>query len=235
MRKSDLPTLLLVHGAWHRKETWGKLINELPGIDVRTVQLPSSAPVPPERLGGLYDDAEVVRAAVDAIGRPYVVAAHSYGAVPVTQGLPGAANLRRVVSICGWLLDVGESLLSVIGGKPTEWMPEQEGGWYDMTSPREIFYADLSEEDAAAAAATLGPTSVASITETVTQAVWRTGVPVTAIYAKDEVMAPFFKNLAERAGDTVLSLPGSHSPFLSRPAELAAILRNELEQAAKEA
>jgi pimeloyl-ACP methyl ester carboxylesterase len=235
MRKSDLPTLLLVHGAWHRKEMWGKLINELPGIDVRTVQLPSSAPVPPDQLGGLYDDAEVVRAAVDAIGRPCVVAPHSYGAVPVTQGLPGAANLRRVVSICGWLLDVGESILSVIGGKPTEWMPEREGGWYDMTSPREIFYADMSEEDAAAAAATLGPTSVASCTETVTQAVWRTDVPVTAIYAEDEVMAPFFKNLAERAADTVLSLPGSHSPFLARPAELAAILRNELEQAAKEA
>jgi pimeloyl-ACP methyl ester carboxylesterase len=235
MRKPDLPTLLLVHGAWHRKEMWGKLINELPDIDIRTVQLPSSAPVAPERLGGLYDDAEVIRTAVDTIGRPCVVAAHSYGAIPVTQGLPGAANLRRVVSICGWLLDVGESLLSTIGGKPLEWMPEQEGGWYDMTSPREIFYADMSEEDAAAAAATLGPTSVASFTETLTQAVWRTEIPVTAIYAEDEVMAPFFKSLAERAGDTVLSLPGSHSPFLSRPAELAAILRDELEQAAKEA
>jgi pimeloyl-ACP methyl ester carboxylesterase len=232
----NLPTLVLVHGAWHRKETWRKLIPELPGIDIRTLQLPSSAPVPTSQLGGLYDDAAAIRALVDSIDRPCVVAAHSYGAVPATQALPGAENVRRVIYICGWQLDVGESVLDEIGGKPLDWMPEMEGGYYDMLTPREIFYADMPEEDVAAAAAALGPQSVSSFTETLTQAVWRTDTFTTHIYGKDEVpMGQFFKRYAERGSDKVRAMPGAHSPLLRRPAELAAMIREELEEATQDA
>lgn len=229
----DLPTLVLVHGAWHRKEMWRKLIAELPGIDIRTLQLPSSAPVPISQLGGLYDDAAAIRALVDGIGRPTVVAAHSYGAAPTTQALPGAETVRRVVYISGWQLDIGESVLDEIGGKPLDWMPEKAGGYYDMTDPRTIFYPDLSEEDFAAAAAALGPQSVSSFTETLTQAVWRTGVFCTSFYGENEVQMPYYKRYAERGSQKVRILPDDHSPFISRPAEMAAMLREELEEAAQ--
>jgi pimeloyl-ACP methyl ester carboxylesterase len=212
---------------------WRKLIKEMPPrLDIRTLQLPSSAPVATSQLGDLYDDAAAIRAAVDKVGRPCVVVAHSYGSVPTTQALPGAETVRRVVYISGWQLDVGDSVLDQIGGKPLEWMPEQEGGWYDMTAPREIFFSDLSEEDAAAAAAELGPQSVSSFTQTLTQAVWRTSIPTTHIYSEGEVMAPLFKGYAERGADQVRTLPGDgHSPFLARPAQLAAMILEELEEA----
>src|ERR1700754_2927913 len=101
------PAMLLVHGAWHRKEMWRKLIEQLPDdLDVRILQSPSSAPVPPSELGDLYDDAHAIRAAADAIAGPVVVVAHSYGAAPANQGLAGSENVARIVSLAGFQLDV---------------------------------------------------------------------------------------------------------------------------------
>jgi pimeloyl-ACP methyl ester carboxylesterase len=235
--QQDLPALVLVHGAWHRKEMWRRLISELPPrIDIRTPQLPSCAPVPPEQLGDLYDDAAAIRAAVDGVGGPCVVVAHSYGAAPASQALPGADNVRRVVFISGFQLDVGESILSHTGGAPAPWMQADENGiYYDMTMPREVFYQDMAAEDAAAAAAALGPQNLASCEQTLTQAVWRTGTFVTHIYGEDEAFAPAFKQFGEQRSDKVRSLPGGHSPFLARPAALAALLLEELKEATQDA
>jgi pimeloyl-ACP methyl ester carboxylesterase len=229
------PTLVLVHGAWHRKEMWRQLISELPPrIDIRTLQLPSSAPVPPGELGDLHDDAAAIRAAVDSVGGPCVVVAHSYGAAAATQALPGAETVRRVVFLSGFQLDVGESIFSWTGGKPSPWMEaDKDGVYYDMTMPREVFYQDLSDEDAAAAAAALGPHNLLSFEQTLTQAVWRTGTFITHIYGEDEVFAPAFKEFGEKRSDKVRSLPGGHSPFLARPAALAAMILEELEEAAQ--
>jgi pimeloyl-ACP methyl ester carboxylesterase len=226
MARSQLPTLVLVHGAWHRKEMWRLLINELPGIDIRIVQLPSSAPVPPEQLGDLYDDAAAIRAAVDNVGGPCVVVTHSYGGAPSTQGLAGADTVQRLVYLSGWQLDVGDSIMSQIG-RPLDWMRENEAlGYYDMMSPREIFYSDLEPGAAAAAAADLGPHSVTSFTQTLTQAAWRT-LPTTHILGELDPFVDVYRTLAKRA-DRVRSIATGHSPFLAKPAELADMIREEL-------
>ena len=41
-------------------------------------------------LGDLHDDAEAVRAAVDAAGGPALVVAHSYGGLPDQRGAAAA-------------------------------------------------------------------------------------------------------------------------------------------------
>ncbi|MFI5728749.1 alpha/beta fold hydrolase [Kribbella sp. NPDC051587] len=74
-----LPTLVLVHGAFHRKEVWTRLLEELPDVDARTIQLPSSAPVSVDQLGSMYDDARAVQDLVLSVDGPVVVCAHSYG------------------------------------------------------------------------------------------------------------------------------------------------------------
>ena len=74
-------TLLPVHGAWHGGWCWQPLIDELQDVDVRTVELPSTGS-DPSRLGGMHDDAQVVRQAVENIEGSAVVCAHSYGGIP---------------------------------------------------------------------------------------------------------------------------------------------------------
>jgi alpha-beta hydrolase superfamily lysophospholipase len=85
------PSLLLVHGAWHRPEHLQLLVDELSGIDVHTVSLPSSGK-DPAALGDMYADAEVVAAAAAAIDGPVVVVAHSYGGSPPPKHWPRSAT-----------------------------------------------------------------------------------------------------------------------------------------------
>jgi alpha-beta hydrolase superfamily lysophospholipase len=83
-RQRDLPSLLLVPGAWHKPDHLRPLVDELAGIDVHTVTLTSSGD-DSAALRDMYADAEVIAQAAAAIGRPVVVVAHSYGGIPTTQ------------------------------------------------------------------------------------------------------------------------------------------------------
>jgi pimeloyl-ACP methyl ester carboxylesterase len=103
-------TLVLVHGAWHGPWCWQLLREQLRGVDVRAVALSSSG-IDPSKLGDLYADAEIVRSVVTDVEGPMVVCAHSYGGAPVTEALVGMSNVRRLVYLCAWQLDVGESPL----------------------------------------------------------------------------------------------------------------------------
>ncbi|NMO50995.1 alpha/beta hydrolase [Actinoplanes sp. TBRC 11911] len=223
------PVMVLVHGAWHRKEMWRKLIAQLPDdLDVRTLQLPSSAPVPPSQLGDLYDDARTIRAATDAVDGPVIVVCHSYGAAPTNQGLAGAQNVRRIVSITGFQLDVGDSMTSSLGFQiPYFWGTDHYAeGYFEMTDPLTIFYPDLDPVDAKSAADALGPQSVASLEQTLTQAAWRT-IDTTYIHGTEQAAIEMFDPYLRRAR-RVRTIDTAHSPFLNRPRELAELLRQDL-------
>src|SRR5882757_293134 len=71
------PTLVLVYGAWHREWCWQPLIDHLQGIDVRTLELPSTG-ADADLLGDMHDDAHVVRRVVEDVDGAAVVWAHSY-------------------------------------------------------------------------------------------------------------------------------------------------------------
>ncbi|WP_436536011.1 alpha/beta hydrolase [Actinoplanes sp. HUAS TT8] len=231
MQPHDLPTLVLVHGAWHQEAMWHPLIQELPdSLDIRTLQLPSSAPVPPEHLGSLYDDAKAIRDLVDAIDGPVVAVAHSYGGAPLSQGLVGAPNVLRLVYLAAFQLDVGESMTSIVGERPYFWGADHyDEGYYEMTDPVGIFYPDLEPEVAAKAAAALTLQSVSSLENTLTQAAWHT-IDSTFIHASNDVAAPLLEPFSQRS-QRVRKIATAHAPFISRPAELAEMLLVELNEA----
>lgn len=222
------PTLVLVHGAWHGPWAWRRLVDELADLDVRTVALPSVGP-DPTALGDLYTDAEAVRAAVAVVDGPVIVCAHSYGGVPVTEGLVGLPNVVGLVYLCAFQLDVGESVLSAVGGTtPSWWDMHRAEGYVDALRPFETFYADVRPHTARGAVARLGHQSLAAFEQPLRHAAWRT-VPSTYVVCERDAAVPVVAQemMAERAG-RVLRIPTSHSPFLSRPAQLAGILRAEL-------
>jgi pimeloyl-ACP methyl ester carboxylesterase len=239
---------VLVHGAWHRKEMWNGMIGRLrllvPDLDIHTPQNPSSAPVPPGQLGGLLDDARVIRDTVARISGPVVVVAHSYGAVPTTTAFPGPENVKRIVYISGFPLDAGESMAGLFGGGelteayggadlPYFWGRDHYAdGYYEMLDAENVFYNDLSPQDQKLAVDALTLQSRASVEERLTQAAWRT-IPTTYIMDTNDNAVPVEvqKGYAARC-QRVHHIASSHSPFLSRPAELAAILLTELVDAA---
>jgi pimeloyl-ACP methyl ester carboxylesterase len=231
---STLPALVLVHGAWHGTWCWQPLIDELPDLDVRTVALPSSGQ-DPAVLGGLYDDAEAVAKAVAAVGGPTVVVGHSYGGCPVTEAAATAGDVRRVIYLSALMLDVGDSVLSLVGGvHPPYWDVHEEPrgradhGYFEAAQAVEALYGDVEPSLAQRSVARLGRQSLASVTQPLTQAAWRT-VPSTYILCEQDmaIPLPLQEAMATRA-ERAVRLRSGHSPFLSQPAELARVLRQEL-------
>lgn len=108
------PTIVFVHGAWHGPWVWDRLRRKLPGLDARAVDLPSSGS-DPDRLGDLYDDADVLRAAVAEVDGPVVVVTHSYGGMVATEALTDVPNVQQVVYLAAFVPDEGESIDSLNG------------------------------------------------------------------------------------------------------------------------
>lgn len=226
-------TVLLVHGAWHGPWAWGALVREMPDVAARTVALPSAGRDVAE-LGDLHADVVAIRSAVNDIHGPVLVCAHSYGGVPVTEAVADLSNVVGLVYLCAFQLDIGESLAIAAGGTPPDWWDVHAAeGYVDVRRPLEIFYADVDEAVARDAIMRLGHQSLVAFGQRVTRAAWRT-IPSTYVVCEQDKAVPVEAQeaMARRAG-RVLRLSSSHAPFLSRPAQLAGILRAELASAAQ--
>ncbi|MGW6931719.1 alpha/beta fold hydrolase [Lentzea sp. NPDC054927] len=112
--------------------------------------------------------------------------------------------------------------LSLLVAADLAWLAYEPGTKMLDALPREFLFADVPDELASWAAGRLRPQSARVFEEPVTAAAWQT-VPTTSIVCSDDVIFPpvFAERLRARGA---LELPGSHSPFLSRPAELAELI-----------
>ncbi|MHA6627038.1 alpha/beta fold hydrolase [Pseudonocardia sichuanensis] len=224
----SMPTLVLVPGAWQGPWAWRGVVEELSDLDVRTVELPSVGP-DPAALGDLHADAAAVRSAVRQVGGPVLVCGHGYGAAPVSEGVAGLADVVGLVFLSGLSLDIGESVLAACGGEPPSWWDVHEAeGYVDPRRPAQVLYTDADAATSRGAVDRLGHQSLAAFEQCLTRAAWRT-VPSTYVVCERDAAIPVHaqESLAERAG-RVLRMATAHSPFLSRPAQLAGVLRAEL-------
>jgi pimeloyl-ACP methyl ester carboxylesterase len=222
------PTLLLVHGAWHTSWCWQPLIDELPDVDVVTVDLPSSG-TDPNALGNLTADAEVIRTALAGIDGPVVLLGHSYGGIPITEAATAEAGVAHLVYLCAFQLDVGDSLVSSLGGEVPPWQEISETH-VRVTTPEAVFYNGVDPELTAQAVARLHLQSTSALTQPLSRAAW-TELPSTYVVCEQDQAIPVVAQEAMSArADTVVRLDSGHSPFLSQPAELAAVLRKVLDQ-----
>jgi pimeloyl-ACP methyl ester carboxylesterase len=222
-------TLLLVHGAWHGAWCWDSLLAALDGVPVRTVDLPSVGGAD-DALGGLYDDAETVRAALADIEGPVVVVGHSYGGAVVTEAVTADSGVAHLVYLCAFQLDEGDSLLGSVGGEAPPWWEVHETSIVART-PEEVFYNGVSPELTARSVARLGRQSRASVEQPLTNVAWM-AVPSTYVVCAQDQAIPVFAQeaMSKRAGE-VQRLETGHSPFLSHPDELAGLLRSIAAQA----
>jgi hypothetical protein len=121
------------------------------------------------------------------------------------------------------------------GGVPPSWweIHEHEGleGGYikaAQTEARDVFYADVDPDIAQEAVARLVVASHSSQTGPVFEAAWHTIPSTYIICMADNAIPPFAQEAMAQRAKRVRRLNSSHSPFLSMPAELATLLREEL-------
>ncbi|HXI46373.1 MAG TPA: alpha/beta hydrolase, partial [Candidatus Acidoferrales bacterium] len=164
-----------------------------------------------------------------------VIVAHSMAGV-LAPIVATRRPVARVVYLSALLPQPGASLAEQRASEPVdglvpptvaEWTDHGDGVWaVGPNTARELFFHDASPADAAWAAARLRPQAYVFMNEVTPLAAWP-DVPATYIACRDDrAVNPAWGREAahERLGVTALEIEGGHSPFITRPAELATLL-----------
>jgi pimeloyl-ACP methyl ester carboxylesterase len=221
------PVVILVHGAWHGAWAWEEIVSRLSAEGIRSValDLPSKGR-DTSALGDLRDDAETVRAAIAAVGAPALVVAHSYAGLPVSEGAADAAHL---LYLAAFMVEPGQSLLGLRGGvEPEWWITSEDGRTLFPDDPERIFYADCAPAVTARAAAALVPQRKDVFSQELRSAAWQALPSTYVVCERDNAVPPALQELMAGHAGTVSRIDSSHSPFLSRPDELTAIIQETL-------
>ena len=110
---SELPNIVLVHGAWADGSSWSAVVERLQadGYSVTAPQFPETS---------LADDVARLRQVLKRQSGPTIVAGHSYGGQIMTALGDDAPNVVGLVYIAAFGLDEGESLGALLGGRAAD-------------------------------------------------------------------------------------------------------------------
>jgi pimeloyl-ACP methyl ester carboxylesterase len=204
-------TFVLIHGAMHGAWCWDLVVPELRnhGHDTVAMDLPVD-----DREAGLEEYAQAVGAAVCQAepASDLVVVAHSMGAT-VAPLVCARLPVSRLILLAGMVPKTGE----------TGWHAFAESD-PELDQPRDTgdpFYHDVPAALAAEARAKLRHQCAKPHRQPI--APWPS-IPTTYLLCRDDRIIPatwLRRVVPERLGVTPDEIDGSHSPFLSRPTELA--------------
>lgn len=224
-----MTTVALVHGAFHGAWCFDRLLPELArhGLEPLAVDLPKDDPA-----AGNGRNAEVILDAV-ATRDDVILVGHSLAGLSIPL-VAAQRPLRRLVYLCSLVPQPGKSAfdwVSDAGVAMFDWGAYQlDNGdgttTWDTARGTEMFVDGCTPEDAAWAVARLGRQASLPSTEPCPLAELPE-VPSAYIACRlDRVISPEWQLRAARkqVGVEPIVLETGHSPFLSRPAELAAAL-----------
>jgi pimeloyl-ACP methyl ester carboxylesterase len=216
--------VVLVHGGFVDGSGWKGVYDVLhaDGFHVTVVQNPTLS---------LAGDVAATRAALDAQDGPTVLVGHSYGGAVITEA-GTHARVSALVYVAAFAPDRGESVNTLIAdpapGDPVPpILPPDDGFLFlDREKFAASFAADLPADEARFLADSQVPWGVAALGGTVTEPAWRSRPSFYLVAAEDRMIPPHAQRaMADRAGATVTETGGSHAVYLSRPAEVAALVR----------
>jgi len=226
------PTVVLVHGAFADASGFAGVIQELKrqGVGAR-------APMNP--LRSLAFDADAVARYASGVEGPKVLVGHSYGGAVISQAAPAIPDVIALVVLSGFVLDEGESCVSVQEAFPPPPVgqsiipspydaPGAAGGpdlFIKIADFHEMFCADLPTDLAATMAVSQRPVAAAAFGEKATVVGWKDLPTWYLVSEQDKAISPdcerFMANRAEAVTEEVPG--GSHAAFIAQP-DVAATL-----------
>jgi pimeloyl-ACP methyl ester carboxylesterase len=206
--------VILVHGLWHQPAHFDRLSDVLrrQGTTVH---------VPLLHRGSLAADSAAVQEVVDACADRPVVLGHSYGGSVIT----GLERVGHLVYLAAFVPAAGESgaLLGGAGALVNHAVQQNDDGTTSIKPEMagDVLYADCTAAESAWATSLLvrqRPGHGRGVPEHIA---WDSTETTYILCEEDKALDPGLqKRMARRCGTTV-SMASSHSPFISRPAELA--------------
>jgi pimeloyl-ACP methyl ester carboxylesterase len=179
-------------------------------------------------LTGFSDDVATVLKAIEQAGDEVVVCAHSYGGMVVSAAARGLPGVRHLVFLAAFATDEGEDMATLMMREPsaltTALAVGPDGITVDPSRVHEVFYADSDPSVAESLAARLRPMPLGNPGVMTGKPAWQSVPSTYVVCARDSAVAPGTQRfMAARAG-RVVEWETDHSPFLTRPGELAGLL-----------
>jgi hypothetical protein len=208
------PGVVLIHGAFHGPWCWDLVARELRSraVDVEIVDLPFT---------GFDADVATARAAIVAAGQDAVVVCHSYGGVVADAAMVGVTGVSRLVYVAA-IINAGIDAFS--GEAPAimdALIPDGTRVRFDGSRAGDIFYGDSDGDTVAGLVPRLRP-MVLDLTAFASEPPPRPlARSVYVICTKDGAIPVAGQRRLAVLCDEQMEWPTDHSPFLTRPAELA--------------
>ena len=234
---------ILVHGSWHGAWCWDKLVPLLEnrGNRVTAPDLPghgeNRAPRARQTFAGYVD---TVTGAVDRHREKVVLAGHSAGGAVISQVAEARPHrIACLVYISGFMLADGQSILDVASNDKgnevlpaSEFIEDRKAIMILPDKARSPLYADCKDEDAAWAVRQLVPeaTEPVGAALSLTEACYGSIPRFYVECLQDRAISIETQRtmISRQPVKRVMSMEAGHSPFLSRPEELAEHLMSVL-------
>ncbi len=219
----ELPSIVLVHGAFADGSSWDRVVPLLQAQGYRVVAVH-------EPLSSLAEDVAAARRAIDKQPGDVVLVGHSYGGAVITEA-GNDSKVKSLVYVAAFAPDAGESVNDLGRGKPApayaSSLQIDSGGyaWLPASTVVQDFAPDLPETEATLLAVKQGPINTKCFDEKVKIAAWHTR-PVYYLRTNlDHMIEPELQTAtARRLKATLTSVQSSHVAMLSHPQEVAAVI-----------
>ena len=221
--ESSVKNVVLVHGGFVDGSGWSQVYRGLrkDGYSVAVVQNPTTS---------LAADVAATKLAISQQSGTVILVGHSYGGAVITEAGTDP-KVKGLVYIAAFAPDKGESVQTLIANPPPgapvpPLLPPQNGFLFlDRAKFAGAFAADVPPAEAAFMADSQVPWSVNALTGAVTEPAWRSKRSWYLVTTEDKMIPPpAQRQMAKRAGSTVVEAKGSHAIYVSQPSAVAAII-----------
>lgn len=228
---SQMPTIVLVHGAFEDGSIWKGVIQLLQRDGYPVVVFGNP-------LRGVTIDAAYLKSVLARIDGPIVLAAHSYGGAVITEA-GGDPKVKALVYAGSILPEAGEAPSVLIQRYPgssfltsTDVIPYSlpdgtEGAYllYQADKFHSQVAADVPADEAAMMLATQRPMDMACLTEAPTFAAWKVKPTWQVITTKDLAIPPDEQKFeADRAKSHTVVIDASHAVTMANPDAIADLI-----------
>jgi pimeloyl-ACP methyl ester carboxylesterase len=219
---SDVPAVVLVHGAFADGSSYAKVIPllEAKGLNVVAVQNP---------LSSLADDVAAAKRAIAMQDGPVILVGHSWGGMVISEA-GNDPKVAALVYIAALVPDDGQSTNDVLKPYPPtpglSAISADASGYLTLTRAgiEEAFVPDLPKAERAIVYATQGPWNSTALGDKVSSPAWKSK-PSWYIVVDDRMVPKEFEiAIARKIGATTINLTAGHVPMLSKPKEIAAVI-----------
>src|SRR6266481_6110404 len=185
---STIKTIVLVHGGFVDGSGWEEVYKILKkgGYTVSVVQNPTIS---------LADDVAVTKRVLATHSGPVILVGHSYGGAVITEA-GNDPKVAGLVYIAAFALDDGESVSSLIKDPPPgapvpPILPPRDGFLFlDKAKFAASFAADVNPEKAAFMAESQVPWGLDALSDTISEAAWRTKLSWYLVVTDDKMIPP---------------------------------------------